>query len=259
MREPVVSFYHVSKSYPLYGHIRGVKNFLFDFPRSITSMKRERFEALHDISFDVYEGEKFGIIGRNGAGKSTTLGLIAGVLEPNRGHVVVRRRVSPLLSLGAGFHPELTGRENVELNGVLLGLTRREIRRKMDEIVEFSELGDFINRPTRVYSSGMMARLGFSVVAHLDPELMLIDEVLGVGDIRFQRKCVEKMKSFRDSNVTMVLVTHSVASVMNICDRAMWIDNHQVRMMGNPTEVVEAYAAANGVSIDTRAVNKSAL
>lgn len=259
MREPVVSFDNVSKSYPLYGHVRGIKNFLFNFPRSLASMKQERFEALSNISFDVYEGEKFGIIGNNGAGKSTTLGLIAGVLSPNKGRVIVRRRVSPLLSLGAGFHPELTGRENVELNGVLLGLTRKEIRRKMDEIIDFSELGDFVNRPVRVYSSGMMARLGFSVVAHLDPELMLIDEVLGVGDIRFQRKCVEKMKSFKDSNVTMVLVTHSVASVINLCDRAMWIDNHHVRMMGDPTEVVEAYCAAANVPIDTCAINKAAL
>jgi lipopolysaccharide transport system ATP-binding protein len=259
MREPVISFYNVSKSYPLYGHIRGIKNFLFNFPRSLTSMKQERFEALSNISFEVYEGENFGIIGNNGAGKSTTLGLIAGVLKPNKGRVVVRRRVSPLLALGAGFHPELTGRENVELNGVLLGLTRKEIRRKMDEIIEFSELGDFVNRPVRVYSSGMLARLGFSVVAHLDPEILLIDEVLGVGDIRFQKKCLEKMMSFKDGGVTMVLVTHSVASVMNICDRAMWIENHQVRMMGDPSEVVEAYCAASNVPINTSAVNKAAL
>ncbi|MBF2047366.1 MAG: ABC transporter ATP-binding protein [Leptolyngbya sp. IPPAS B-1204] len=259
MREPVISFYNVSKSYPLYGHIRGIKNFLFNFPKSLTSMRQERFEALSNISFEVYEGENFGIIGNNGAGKSTTLGLIAGVLKPNKGRVVVRRRVSPLLALGAGFHAELTGRENVELNGVLLGLTRKEIRRKMDEIIEFSELGDFVNRPVRVYSSGMLARLGFSVVAHLDPEILLIDEVLGVGDIRFQKKCLDKMMSFKDSGVTMVLVTHSVASVMNICDRAMWIDNHQVRMMGDPAEVVEAYCAASNVPINTNAVNKAAL
>jgi lipopolysaccharide transport system ATP-binding protein len=259
MKEPVISFFNVSKSYPLYSNIRGIKNFLFDFPRNVSAMKKESFVALEDISFEVYEGENFGIIGNNGAGKSTTLGLIAGVLAPNRGRVTVRRRVSPLLALGAGFHQELTGRENVELNGVLLGLTRREIRRKMDEIVDFSELGDFINRPVRTYSSGMMARLGFSVVAHLDPELLLIDEVLGVGDIRFQRKCVEKMQSFRESGVTMVLVTHSVASVMNICDRAMWIDNHRIRMMGNPTEVVEAYCEASGAPVNLNAVNKAAL
>ncbi len=259
MREPVISFYNVSKSYPLYGHIRGIKNFLFNFPKSLTSMQDERFDALNNISFEVYEGENFGIIGNNGAGKSTTLGLIAGVLKPNRGRVVVRRRVSPLLALGAGFHAELTGRENVELNGVLLGLTRKEIRRKMEEIIEFSEIGDFVNRPVRVYSSGMLARLGFSVVAHLDPEILLIDEVLGVGDIRFQKKCLEKMMSFKDSGVTMVLVTHSVASVMNICDRAMWIADHQVQMIGDPEKVVETYCETSGVPLNPSAVNKAAL
>lgn len=259
MREPVVSFHNVSKSYPLYKSFRGIKNFLFNFPQSITSMKQERFEALRDINFEVYEGEKFGIIGRNGAGKSTTLGLVAGVLKPDRGTVVVRGRISPLLSLGAGFHPELTGRENIVLNGVLLGLTRREVWKKMDEIIEFSELGEFIDRPIRVYSSGMMARLGFSVVAHLDPEILLIDEVLGVGDIRFQRKCFNKMMGFRDSGVTMVLVTHAVASVINICDRAMWIEDHVVRMVGDPLEVVECYCEALGVPLDSDTVSKVAL
>lgn len=259
MREAVIGFYNVSKSYPLYGHIRGVKNFIFDFPKSLSSMNRERFNALQNISFEVYEGENFGIIGNNGAGKSTTLGLIAGVLKPNSGRVMVRRRVSPLLALGAGFHMELTGRENVELNGVLLGLTRKEIRSKMDEIIEFSEIGDFANRPVRVYSSGMLARLGFSVVAHLDPEILLIDEVLGVGDIRFQKKCVEKMMTFKDSGVTMVLVTHSVASIMNICDRAMWIADHQVQMIGDPSQVVEAYCEASNVPMNVNAVNKAAL
>ncbi|NJO43937.1 MAG: ABC transporter ATP-binding protein [Cyanobacteria bacterium CRU_2_1] len=259
MREPVISFQNVSKSYPLYGHIQGIKNFLFDVSRSLAAIKKERFEALRDISFEVYRGEKFGIIGRNGAGKSTTLGMIAGVLKPDRGNIIIRGRISPLLSLGAGFHPELTGRENVILNGVLMGLTRREIMQKMEEIVEFSELGEFIERPTRVYSSGMMARLGFSVIAHLDPEILLIDEVLGVGDIRFQQKCLNKMKSFQESDVTMVLVTHSVASVVNICSRAMWIENHVVKMIGDPIEVVEHYCEASNVPFNLNTVNKASL
>jgi lipopolysaccharide transport system ATP-binding protein len=259
MRDPVISFHNVSKSYPLYRQLRGIKNFFFNFSSSLKTMKDDRFEALRDINFEIHEGEKFGIIGRNGAGKSTTLGLIAGVLKPDRGTVIVRGRISPLLALGAGFHPELTGRENILLNGVLMGLTRKEVKRKMEEIVEFSELGDFVDRPIRVYSSGMLARLGFSVVAHLDPEILLIDEVLGVGDIRFQQKCLNKMMSFKESGVTMVLVTHSVASVVNICDRAMWIEDHVVRMIGDPTEVVEAYCEAAGVPINLNAVNKSAL
>ncbi|PSB14135.1 sugar ABC transporter ATP-binding protein [filamentous cyanobacterium CCP2] len=259
MREPVISFQNVSKTYPLYKDIRGIKNFLFNFPKNIKSIKNDRFEALRDINFEVYRGEKFGIIGRNGAGKSTTLGMMAGVLKPDRGIVTVRGRISPLLALGAGFHPELTGRENIVLNGVLMGLTRREVLSKMDEIIEFSELGEFIERPIRVYSSGMTARLGFSVVAHLDPEILLIDEVLGVGDIRFQQKCLNKMMSFKESGTTMVLVTHSVASVANICDRAMWIENHVVRMIGEPEAVVESYCEAAGVPINLGAVNKAAL
>jgi lipopolysaccharide transport system ATP-binding protein len=259
MREPVISFYNVSKSYPLYGHIRGIKNFLFNFPKSLYAMKDEQYEALRDISFEIYAGENFGIVGNNGAGKSTTLGLIAGVLKPTRGAVVVRGRVSPLLALGAGFHPELTGRENIVLNGVLMGLTRREVRRKMDEIIDFAELEEFIDRPIRVYSSGMMARLGFAVVAHLDPEILLIDEILGVGDIRFQKKCLDKMMEFKESGVTMVLVTHSVASVTNICDRAMWIEDHRVKMLGDPSDIVERYCNASGVPVDLSAVNKAKL
>jgi lipopolysaccharide transport system ATP-binding protein len=251
MREPVISFEQVSKHYPLYYHVRGgIKHFLFNFPKSLTSLTRDRYEALRDISFEVYRGEKFGIIGRNGAGKSTTLGLIAGVLRPNQGSVKVRGRISPLLALGAGFQPELPGRENIVLNGILMGLTRREILQKMDEIIEFSELGDFIDRPIRMYSSGMMARLGFSVVAHLDPEILLIDEVLGVGDIRFQKKCLNKMMSFRESGITMVLVTHSIGSVVTMCDRAMWIEDHTIRMIGKPLEIAQAYCEASGVDFD---------
>lgn len=257
MKEPIISFYNVSKSYPYYRQMRGIKNFAFDFGRSLAAMRKDRFEALRQISFEVYAGENFGIIGRNGAGKSTTLELIAGVLKPTRGAVVVRGRVSPLLSLGAGFHAELTGRENVVLNGVLMGLTRREILRKMDEIVDFSEIEDFIDSPIRVYSKGMLARLGFSVVAHLDPEILLIDEVLGVGDIRFQKKCQDKMMSFKESGVTMVLVTHSVGSVAKICDRAMWIDNRTVRMIGDPTEIAQSYCAEAGVKIDLSNVAKN--
>lgn len=259
MKEPVISFENVSKSYPLHRNLGGIKNFLFNLNTNLKVMKNERFEALRDINFEVYSGEKFGIIGRNGAGKSTTLGLVAGVLRPDRGTVIVRGRISPLLALGAGFHPELDGRENIVLNGVLMGLTRREIWKKMDEIIEFSELGEFIDRPVRVYSSGMMARLGFSVVAHLEPEILLIDEILGVGDVRFQQKCMQKMMSFKESGTTMVIVTHSVASVVNICDRAMWIENHVVKMIGDPVEVVEGYCRALGVPTNLDALNKATL
>lgn len=242
MSEPVIIFDNISKSYPLYHHITGgIKNFLFHFPKAINQMKGLRFEALKDLSFDVCKGETFGIIGRNGAGKSTILGLIAGVLKPSNGKIIVKGRISPFLELGAGFHPELTGRENIMLNGVLLGLTRGEVSKKMAEIIKFSALSDFIDQPIRVYSSGMLARLGFSVVAHLDPQILLIDEILAVGDMEFQKKCMDKMMGFKRSGVTMVFVSHSMEDVKGICDRVMWIEEHKIKMVGEPAVVVAGY------------------
>ena len=246
MSKPVIIFDNVSKSYPLYHHITdGIKNFLLHFPKTLSSMKNSRFEALRDVSFEVKQGEPFGIIGRNGAGKSTILGLIAGVLKPTKGKVIVRGRISPLLELGAGFHPELTGRENIVLNGVLLGLTRREVFQKMNEIIEFSELGEFIGQPIRVYSSGMLARLGFSVAAHLDPEILLIDEILSVGDMHFQKKCLDKMMGFKKKGVTMVFVSHSMTDVERICDRVLWLEDRSIKMVGKPDVVVADYTNHN--------------
>lgn len=243
MSESVIIFDNVSKSYPLYHHITGgIKNFLFHLPKALSSIKNSRYEVLKDISLEVYKGETLGIIGRNGVGKSTTLGLIAGVLKPSKGKVIVNGKISPLLELGGGFHAELTGKENIMLNGVLLGLTRNQVKSKMDEIIEFSELGDFIYQPIRTYSSGMYARLGFSVIAHLDPEILLIDEVLAVGDIEFQKKCLYKMMGFKKSGVTMVFVSHSREDVERICDRVIWIDNHSIRMVGPPKDVVLNYS-----------------
>ncbi|MBM4330469.1 MAG: ABC transporter ATP-binding protein [Deltaproteobacteria bacterium] len=245
MREPIIIFDNVSKSFPLYHPITGgYKNFLFHLPKWIKSLRDSRFEALRDISFEVYNGETFGIIGRNGVGKSTTLGLIAAVLKPTKGRIIVKGRISPLLELGAGFHPELTGRENIMLNGVLMGLLRAEISRKIDEIIEFSELDNFIDQPIRVYSSGMLARLGFSVVAHLAPEILLIDEVLAVGDIQFQKKCIDRMVDFKKKGVTMVFVSHSMRDVEKICDRVMWIDDHTVKKIGDAQEIIDNYSEA---------------
>ncbi len=245
MRERAIVFEGVHKSYPLYYHITGgFKNFLFNFPKSITQFITTRYDVLKGVSFEVLRGETFGIIGRNGAGKSTTLGLIAGVLKPSSGAVTVQGRVSPLLELGAGFNPELTGRENIVLNGVLMGLTRAEVVRRIGEIIEFSELGNFIDQPIRMYSSGMLARLGFSVVALLDPEILLIDEVLAVGDADFQKKCLSKMMQFKKNGVTMIFVSHSLKDVEEICDRAVWIDNQRIRMLGPAREVVNGYKRA---------------
>lgn len=246
---PVVKFENVYKSYPFYHHISGgFKNLVFNLPKAIEEMKKMKFDALIDISFEIQEGESVAFIGRNGAGKSTTLGLIAQVLKQNQGTIEINKRISPLLELGGGFHHELTGRENIELNGVLLGLSRHEVRDKMDQIIEYSELGQFIDQPIRTYSSGMMARLGFSVIAQLEPEVLLIDEVLAVGDASFQKKCLQTMKSFREQGVTIILVSHGISDVQYLCDRVIWIDNHRIKMDGPTEEVIPEYLEFFGLT-----------
>ena len=220
----------------------GLKYRLLHLGQYLRDRRRRRaFTALDGASFEVRRGECLGLIGRNGSGKSTSLGLMAEVYWPTAGTVTVRGRVSPLLELGAGFHPDLTGEENLLLNGILLGLTRDQIVAKRDAIIAFSELGDFIRRPLRTYSSGMIARLGFSVVVHLDPEILLIDEVLAVGDEAFQAKCLEKMLTFRESGTTMVFVSHDMKSVERICDRVVLLDAGKVALEGPPAEVIAAY------------------
>jgi lipopolysaccharide transport system ATP-binding protein len=242
MTDPVVILDKVNKGFPLYHSVTsGIKRFLFNLPQGIKSLRVNYFEALHDISFQVNRGETFGIIGRNGSGKSTILGLIAGVLKPTSGSVTVNGRVSPLLELGAGFHPELSGRENILLNGILMGLTRADVMRKMKGIIEFSELGEFIDQPIRVYSSGMLARLGFSVVSSLDPEILLVDEILAVGDFAFQKKCTDRMMDYKRTGVTIVYVSHAMENVKDICDRVVWIDNHLVKMIGDAPTIVKSY------------------
>jgi lipopolysaccharide transport system ATP-binding protein len=242
MSLPVISFCHVSKSYPIYHHVTGgIKSFLFHFPEAWRSLRFSRYEVLRDISFSVPKGEALGIIGRNGAGKSTTLGLIAGVLRPTSGTVDVTRRVSPLLELGAGFHRDLTGRENIELNGVLLGLSRKQVLCRQDSILEFSGIGDLIEQPVRTYSSGQLARLAFSVVVHLDPQILLVDEILTAGDASFQEKCVDKMVSFKKDGVTIILVSHMLSQVEQLCDRAIWLEDRTVKATASPAEVVQAY------------------
>lgn len=242
MIEPIIEFSHVWKHYPYYHHLGGgIKHFMMNMPKYIREIKNQKFQALEDISFSINQGECIAILGRNGSGKSTTLGMIAGVLKPNRGSVRVRGRVSPLLELGGGFHPELSGRENIRLNGIILGLSKKQVMEKMEKIIQFSEIEKFIDMPIRTYSSGMLARLAFSVVAHLEPEILLIDEVLGVGDEGFQRKCNEKILSMKHQGVTIVLVTHSTGDVERLCERCIWIDNHRVKMDGKSVDVVREY------------------
>ncbi len=199
------------------------------------------FWALRGVTFRVEEGEVLGVIGPNGAGKSTLLRVIAGIYRPDEGELRVRGKVSPLLTLGAGFRPDLTGRDNIYLNGVLLGLSRREVDARVDEIVSFAELKDFIDQPVRTYSSGMTARLGFAIATSLEPDILLIDEVLGVGDERFRRKSEDRMREFLHKAKAIVVVTHSMGFIRKFCTRALWVERGRVRLMGDPESVVAHY------------------
>ena len=206
----------------------------------------ETFPALRGVSFEVPKGVTFGIIGRNGSGKSTMLKLVAGITKPTSGTVVVDGRISALIELGAGFHPEISGRENVFINGIMLGLTKKEITRRFDEIVEFADMSDFIDAPVKTYSSGMYMRLGFAVAVHVDPDVLLIDEVLAVGDEAFSHKCLDKFGEFRRRNKTILLVTHSLNLIERFCDEALWLDSGATRSSGDPMRVVGAYRTAVG-------------
>jgi ABC-type polysaccharide/polyol phosphate transport system ATPase subunit len=204
-------------------------------------IKHRDFWALQDINLSIPRGEALGLIGHNGAGKSTLSKLVARVLKPNTGRIVVRGQVAPLLEFGAGFHPELTGRENVYLNGALLGFTRREMEGKFDRIVDFAELWDFIDAPMRTYSSGMWARLGFAVATDVKPDILIIDEVLSVGDESFQRKSAARMQEFRDLGATILFVSHNMPTIEEMCHQAAWLDHGHLMEVGEPKKVIQAY------------------
>jgi lipopolysaccharide transport system ATP-binding protein len=206
--------------------------------------KQETFWALKDVSFEVREGEVLGLIGRNGAGKTTLLKILSRITRPTTGWAEIHGRVGSLLEVGTGFHPELTGRENTYLSGAILGMGKREIVRKFDEIVAFAELEKFIDTPVKHYSSGMYVRLAFAVAAHLEPEILLVDEVLAVGDINFQKKCLGKMGDVARAGRTVVLVSHQLNQVRRLCDRAIWIDAGQMRIDGTAHDVLSAYESA---------------
>jgi ABC-type polysaccharide/polyol phosphate transport system ATPase subunit len=203
----------------------------------------ESFLALNDVSLTISKGVTYGVIGRNGSGKSTLLKLVAGITKPSMGEVRVQGRVSALIELGAGFHPEISGRENVFINGIMLGLSHREVNQRFDEIVEFAELEDFIDAPVKTYSSGMYMRLGFAVAVHVDPEILLVDEVLAVGDEAFSLKCLDKLAEFRRRGKTILLVTHGLSMVERFCDEALWLETGQKKTTGDPKRVVQMYLA----------------
>ena len=237
-RTPVIEVRDVSKKVRL---LRERNNSLKSTVLRGRRTVAEDFWALRDVSFDVYPGETFGLIGENGSGKSTMLKCLTRILTPDTGTTSVHGKVSALLELGAGFHPELSGRENVFLNGAILGMSQRELRNRFDEIVDFAGIGAFIDEPVKNYSSGMYVRLGFSVAINVDPDVLLVDEVLAVGDEAFQRKCNEKFADLRANGKTIVLVTHSMGSVQNLCDRVAWFEHGRLRGVGSPREMAEQY------------------
>jgi lipopolysaccharide transport system ATP-binding protein len=233
---------HVSKDYRLWGRksqFATLKSALLK--RDLKPAPDATVPALRDLSFAIDRGEAFGVIGRNGSGKSTLLKILSGILKPTIGRVSVNGRVAALIELGAGFHPEITGRENVYINGIMLGLSRREIDARFDRIVEFSGIGNFIDQPVKTYSSGMYVRLGFAVAVHVDPDVLLVDEVLSVGDEEFSQKCIAKIQEMKYRGVTLVFVTHQLDQVRNLCDRALWLDHGEALASGDPVRVVDAY------------------
>jgi ABC-2 type transport system ATP-binding protein len=243
--EPAIQLDHISVRYRLpRERIRSIKEYAIR--RLKRSLVYDDFWALTDIDLTVAQGEVLGIIGRNGAGKSTLLKVVARVLRPTRGRIRIMGRVSPLLELGAGFNAELTGRENTYLYGTILGFTRKDIDARFDRIMDFSGLGDFIDSPLRTYSSGMVARLGFAIATDQPPEILIIDEILSVGDNEFQKKSRERIDSFKDKGTTILLVSHSLQEIIKMCDRAVWLNQGQILAQGNPEEIVAQYQAQVG-------------
>ena len=236
----------LTKVYQRYAHrkqFRTLKSALLTGSLIDDLKPEETFSALSGVTFNVWEGSTFAIIGRNGSGKSTLLKVLAGITKPTSGDVEVHGRVSALIELGAGFHPEITGRENVFINGIMLGLSKREITERFSEMVEFAELEEFIDAPVKTYSSGMYMRLGFAVAIHVNPDVLIIDEVLAVGDQAFVHKCLDKIGEFRRRGKTILLVTHSLGLVEKLADEALWLDGGKIQSRGDPKKVVDAYLA----------------
>jgi len=248
-----ISIKGVSKQYVLGSELVAGQNFREMLMSSLISPFRkirrlrgedhqqEKFWALSDVTFDVQAGEVVGIIGLNGAGKSTLLKVLSRITTPTQGEIEYQGRLASLLEVGTGFHPELTGRENIYLNGAILGMTRQEINIKIDEIVAFAEIDRFLDTPVKRYSSGMYVRLAFSVAAHLDPEILIVDEVLSVGDAKFQSKCIGKMKNVAEQGRTVIFISHNLAAVSRLCDRGIWLEKGSIKMDGNIHDVIGEY------------------
>jgi lipopolysaccharide transport system ATP-binding protein len=243
----IVEFSGVSKIYYHGGGRMLLRNRVQEW---ISGRHPESFAAVRDISFVLRQGESMAIVGPNGAGKSTLLSLVAGLAKPDVGSIAVNGRIAALLELGSGFHPDLTGTENVTLNAALLGLTRKRTAELFDQIVEFSGIGhEFIDEPLRTYSTGMVMRLAFSVAINMDPDLLLVDEVLAVGDAAFQEKCFRKIREFRSSGKSLLCVSHAAAMVRELCDRALWLDRGEMVMSGGISEVMESYNGSRAIAV----------
>jgi lipopolysaccharide transport system ATP-binding protein len=251
--KPIIEVERIGKRYQL-GRTRGL-GFSRWFKRSASSHTQEgesdQFWAVRDISFEVERGDVVGLIGRNGAGKSTLLKLLSRITEPTTGRAVLRGRVASLLEVGTGFHPDLTGRENIDLNGAILGMKRTEIARKFEEIIEFAEIGKFLDTPVKRYSSGMYVRLAFAVAAHLEPEILVIDEVLAVGDAAFQKKCLGKMHDVASHGRTVLFVSHNMGAVQTLCSKAVMLENGSVAALGDTRSVLARYLQRGGEGSNT--------
>lgn len=238
--EPMIEVKNVSMRFRMANdNIRSIKEYVVQMLRG--KIKYNEFEAMKDVSFDVMPGEVVGLVGHNGAGKSTTLKVISGILKPSEGSVNVRGNIAPMLELGSGFDYDMTGRENIFLNGAILGYSEAFLKSKYDEIVEFSEIGQFIDIPLRNYSSGMIARLAFSIATVVVPEVLIVDEVLSVGDANFQQKSYNRMMELMHGGTTVLFVSHSLPQIRSMCNRVVWLDHGQVKMFGDTQTVCDAY------------------
>ena len=239
--QTIIKFDRVTKNFSRNNH-KTFKEFL---PALFMGEKTvDKFTALKDISFEIKAGECIGIIGPNGSGKSTILKLIAGVMSPTSGTISVHGKVSPLIELGAGIHPELSGRENIYLNGAILGLKQQQIEEYLQSIIDFSEIPEFIDQPVKHYSSGMYMRLAFSIAIHVNPEILIVDEILAVGDTDFQAKCFAKMEEFKKKGVTIIFVSHSLSEIQSFCTRVIYINQHQILFNGEPAKAIAKYQSA---------------
>ena len=239
MSGPVITFENVSKEFKLSKlPVRSLQDiFVFSFKKNMRG--KRHFWALDDVNFTINAGETVGLVGRNGSGKSTILKLISRIIDPTAGVITVNGRLAALLELGAGFHPDLTGRENIYLNGSILGLSRKVMKKKLDSIIAFAGIGDFIDVPIRNYSSGMQMRLGFSVAVHVEPEIILVDEVLAVGDYSFQLKCLERIRQMQQDGVTILFVSHDFKAVEDLCMRTIWLEGGKLYADGHVSEILE--------------------